>query len=508
MQVDPTSPRASRPPRLALPTPYTIIMIVIVLAAIATWVLPAGVYDRLSYDADRSALVVAAPEGERVIPASDTTVRALGLSIPLEKFTGGEIRRPVAVPGTYRRIESEAQGPVGVFQAPIRGIHEAIDVILFVLVIGGFVGVFNASGAFGAGIAALARRLRGREAVLVIVVTSLLALGGTTYGMAEETLAFYPILVPVFLAAGYDAMVPLAVIFAGSGVGFMTSTTNPFAPIIASDAAGIDWTVGLSGRVVMFVIATTLTIVYILRYARRVRLDPTKSLVTGTAPPSLPALPSDADTRPLTGKVRVLLSLFGLTFVVMIAGVVMLDWWFVEMTTLFFVAAIVAGLIHGFREKELVRTFLAGAEALLGVSFLIGMARGVTVVLEQGRISDTLLFSAARTVEGMPAPAFILALLLVFAGLAVVISSSSGIAVLTMPIMGSLALMIGVPTHQVVNAYMFGAGLTFLVSPTGLILPSLALVGVGYGAWLRFVGPLLAMLALVLGASLVIGVAV
>jgi uncharacterized ion transporter superfamily protein YfcC len=162
MQVDPTSPRASRPPRLALPTPYTIIMIVIVLAAIATWVLPAGVYDRLSYDADRSALVVAAPEGERVIPASDTTVRALGLSIPLEKFTGGEIRRPVAVPGTYRRIESEAQGPVGVFQAPIRGIHEAIDVILFVLVIGGFVGVFNASGAFGAGIAALARRLRGR----------------------------------------------------------------------------------------------------------------------------------------------------------------------------------------------------------------------------------------------------------------------------------------------------------------------------------------------------------
>jgi uncharacterized ion transporter superfamily protein YfcC len=108
----------------------------------------------------------------------------------------------------------------------------------------------------------------------------------------------------------------------------------------------------------------------------------------------------------------------------------------------------------------------------------------------------------------MPAPAFIMALLLVFAGLAVVISSSSGIAVLTMPIMGSLALMIGVPTHQVVNAYMFGAGLTFLVSPTGLILPSLALVGVGYGAWLRFVGPLLAMLALVLGASLVIGVAV
>lgn len=508
MLVDPTPPRASRPPRLALPSPYTIVMVVIALAVAATWLLPAGVYDRLTYDADREALVVTAPEGERVVEATDAAIRELGLNIPLEKFTGGEIRRPVAVPGTYRRIDSEAQGPIGLFQAPIRGIHEAIDVILFVLVIGGFVGVFNATGAFGAGIGALARRLRGREPVLVIVVTSLLALGGTTYGMAEETLAFYPILVPVFLAAGYDAMVPLAVIFAGAGVGFMTSTTNPFAPIIASDAAGIAWTVGLPGRVVMFAIATTLTILYILRYARRVRLDPSKSLVAGAAAPSLPALPADADTGPLSGKTRLLLSLFGVTFVVMIAGVVMLDWWFVEMTTLFFAAAILAGLIHGFGEADLVRAFLTGAESLLGVSFLIGMARGVTVVLEQGRISDTLLYSAARTVEGMPAPAFIVALLLVFAGLAVVIASSSGIAVLTMPIMGSLALMIGVPTHQVVNAYMFGAGLTFLVSPTGLILPSLALVGVGYGAWLRFIGPLLGTLAAVLAASLVIGVMV
>jgi len=165
-------------------------------------------------------------------------------------------------------------------KAPVIGTYEAIDVILFVLVIGGFIGVFQKTGAFDAGLNALVSHLRGREAWLIIIVTTLISLGGTTFGMAEETLAFYPLLVPVFLAAGYDEIVSVAVIFIGTCIGTMASTVNPFAIIIASNAAGISWTSGLPGRVIMWTLATGVSIAYILRCARKARLDPKRSLIT------------------------------------------------------------------------------------------------------------------------------------------------------------------------------------------------------------------------------------
>lgn len=482
-----------------LPSPYTVIALVIVLAAVATWLLPAGAYRQLTYSAEAEHFVVSGKGEPQTLPATQETLTELGIRIPLEKFTGGSIYKPIAVPDTYESLPAQPQGPVEIAQAPVKGIYEAMDVILFVLIIGGFIGVFNATGMFEAGIKSLARRLKGRESWLIVIVTLLIAAGGTTFGMAEETLAFYPILVPIFLAAGYDALVPVAVIYTGSSIGTMFSTVNPFSVIIASDAAGVNWTNGMEMRLAMLLLGTAICIWYILRYANRMKKDPSRSLLYGKnprPPAAAAAPPSLADEHAMDRRKWLLAVLFATTFVMMITGVSRLGWWFLEMTTLFLIAAIVTGFIMGKGEKRFIEAFLNGAEQMLGVSIIIGLARGVTILLNEGQISDTLLYYASNMVNGMPPVAFIVSLVMVFIVLTIFISSSSGLAVLTMPIMGPLAHVAGVPPEQVVNAYLVGFGLMSFITPTGLVLPSLLMVDVSYGTWLKFIMPLLGILLL------------
>ncbi len=494
--------------RFAFPTPYTVLVIVIALAALATAAFPAGRYDTLEYSASDSTFVVtgAADGATRALPGTQETLERLGIRARAADFADGKFSKPITVPNTYRRVEAEAQGPLAVLLAPIKGITEAIDVVLFVLIIGGFIGVFNRSGAFDIGLAALARRLRGREWLLVVLVTALLALGGTTFGMSEETIAFYPLLVPVLLAAGYDRLVPLAVILGGSHIGGAASTTNPFATIIASDAAGVAWTEGLVPRLVVLVVGVAGLVWWTLRYAARVRQNPALSLAPGDAAPATAEVHPEADRAvvlPLTGRVALLLVLFAATFGVMIWGVSVGGWWFEEMTALFLGAAVLVGVIERTGERSFVETFLNGARDLLGVAFVIGIARGVTVVLNEGGLSGTLLNAASGVVAGMPPVAFVLALFVFFALLAIVLPSSSGIAVLTMPILSALGATVGAPPAAIVSAYVYGIGLMFFVSPSGMVLPSLAMTGVGYDRWVRFIAPFLGAMALVCAAVLV-----
>ena len=480
-----------------VPSPYTVIAIVILLAAAATWLLPAGSYQQLTYDKDGNQFTVTGHSENHNLPATQESLTELGISIDLEKFTGGSIYKPIAVPGTYSRLEAKPQGPVEIAESPVKGIYEAMDVILFVLIIGGFIGVFKASGMFEAGIQWLARKLKGRESWLIIIVTTLIALGGTTFGMAEETLAFYPILVPVFLAAGYDALVPVAVIYTGSSIGTMFSTVNPFSVIIASDAAGVTWTNGLEMRLALLVLGTVICIWYIMRYAGRVKTDPARSMLFGKNinPPAAAPTPGDSGGEHIMDQKKWFLALiFAATFIIMIAGVSRLHWWFLEMTTLFFVAAIVTGFVMWKGEKLFIHSFIKGAEEMLGVAIIIGLARGVTIVLNDGQVSDTLLYHASNLVTGMPPVAFIVSLVFVYLVLTIFISSSSGMAVLTMPIMGPLANVAGIPAEHVVNAYLVGFGLMSFITPTGLVLPSLVMVDVNFGTWLKFIMPLLGIL--------------
>ncbi len=491
--------------KFRFPTPYTVLFIVVIISAIATWLVPSGEYQKLQYNKELHNFTVHSQDGNTIVEATQETLDKFHIPISIDKFKEGKIKKPVSIPGTYKELPKNPQGIIDIILAPIKGMYEVIDIILFVLVIGGFIGIFNATGTFDEGITYLSHQLKGKENWLIIIVTTLIALGGTTFGMAEETLAFYPILVPVFLLAGYDLLVPLAVIYIGSNLGGMASTVNPFSVIIASDAAGVDWTVGLWSRIAMLVLGLALSIFYIIRYGNKVKKDPTKSLLYGSSITSHFDM-TVKEYKTISLKTKLYLTLFATTFVVMIIGVSLYNWWFQEMTALFLVVSILMGLLMQIGEEKFVNSFIAGAKDLLGVSFIIGIARGVNFILNDGQISDSILYYTTFMVDGMSSFVFLPSLMSVFAVLTLFISSSSGLAVVTMPIMSSLSTVIGIPPEEIVNAYLFGFGLMSFITPTGLILPSLAMVNINYNIWLKFIWPLLAGLAILSTLILWMGV--
>ena len=485
--------------KIKFPTAQTVLLLIAVFVALLTWVVPSGEYDRLAYNKDDNTFIRSNHLGAINLEANQKTLNDLQVKIPIDKFTSGAIYKPISIPGTYKNIDAKPQGFKELVLAPLKGIIQVADIIILVLFIGGLVAIVNFTGAFEAGISKLSELLLGKEYILIIAVTSLIALGGTSFGFAEETIAFYPILIPIFLAAKYDAMVALACIFVGSQIGCMMSTINPFSTIIASNSAGIDWTTGLNERVILFVVGLSTCIFYIIRYATRVKNNPKKSIIYDqkTEIEKLFSFKNTSTKVEFNFKLKLVLTIFILCFVVMVYGVSNLDWWFLEMTGVFFVGAILIGFICKINEATFVDTFMKGAGDLLGVAFIIGLARGVTVLMENGLISDTLLFYASSFTEGMPKGLFINAMLFVYTGLTFFIPSTSGMAVLTMPIMSPLADTVSLGREHVVNAYLLGNGLFNFINPTGLILASLAVVKVGYNKWLKFMIPLLIILTII-----------
>ncbi|HSK12800.1 MAG TPA: hypothetical protein VK907_06260 [Phnomibacter sp.] len=493
----------------SLPTPITILMAVIALAAMATWLLPAGQYSKLSV-ANGDGFALENADGVVVLPLEQRTLDSLGIRVQVEKFRKGEIRKAISVPDTYRSLPSAPQGLLAVLMAPIKGIYDSIDIILLVLVIGGFVSVFDQTGALVRGIGYISHIMRGRESWLIVILTTIFSFLGSSYGMAEESLVFYPLLVPLFLAAGYDLLVPFAVIFGGVTIGGISSFSNPFSTIIASNAAGFNWMDGLVERLAIFGITTLFFIVYLMRYAARVKADPSRSLVARID--GKVTLPFDVHTQAngahttLDLKTWLLLAIYFFTFVAMILGVILLDWWTLEMSTLFLASSLLVGIVHRIKENVFVAEFIKGAESLLSVAFIIGVARGVTVVLNEGLISDTILYEASKVVAQVPAWLFILLLFMFYFFFSLFISSTSGMAVLTMPIIGALAIMVNIPGREVVNAYIFGMNIMALVSPTSLVLPSLAMINMSFGVWMKFIRPVMLVYLVLCAIFLLLGI--
>ncbi|WP_169749172.1 YfcC family protein [Flavihumibacter petaseus] len=489
-------------------SPLTILMIVVVIAAIGTWVIPAGQYSKLSVNGNNFVLTGAGSEVQ--LPYTQHTLDSLGMHIALEKFTNGDLRKPVSVPGTFQQTANTPQGFIQVLQAPVKGIHESIDIILFILTIGGFMFVITETGAVVKGITWLATVMKGREPVLIVLLTTIFSFFAASYGMAEEALIFYPLLVPLFLGAGYDLMVPLAIIFGGTTIGVVSAFSNPFSTIIASNAAGINWADGLYQRLAIWAGITAMLDIYILRYAARVKKDPSRSIVLKIDGNVAPAFAVNLETgtgfKKLDLRTKLLLFIYIATFLGMIAGVVFFGWWTLEMSALFIGASILVAVISRMKEKVFIREFLKGAESLLSVAFIVGVARGVTVVLNDGHISDSILYYAAGVVGGMPPAVFILLLLVFYFFFSIFISSTSGMAVLTMPIIGALAIIVNLPGKEVVNAYQYGMNIMAFLTPTGLILPNLAIINVSYKAWLKFIMPLLVALVVLCVIFLLAGI--
>jgi uncharacterized ion transporter superfamily protein YfcC len=478
---------APRKKGLSLPSAYTILFFLIVVVAILTWIIPAGAYQ---LDADGAPL----PGTYHRVDQNPARIVVDSLLAPINGMYG---------------IEA-ADGNISVYNSG--ELFGAIDVALFILVIGGFLGVTMQTGAIQAGIGRVVQRLRGREQRMIPILMALFALGGTTFGMAEESLAFYLLIVTVMIAAGYDSLTGAAIILLGAGIGVLGSTINPFATGIASGFAGTSISTGLVARIVILVVGTAVGIWWVSRYAARVHREPAASLVAADREANIEHFKADASgaaaTAELTSTHKRVLTAFFLAFVTMIVGVIPWSdlgvyripthfWWFAEMTASFLFFSIVIGFLGRMSEGHFTSSFVDGARDLLGVALIIGIARGVTVIMNNGQITDTVLNAAEQALSGLGGVAFITIMYGLFLPLSFLIPSSSGLATVAMPIMAPLASFASVPPDAIVTAYQSANGLINLITPTSaVVMGGLAIARVPYGTWIKFVVPLLVMLAI------------
>lgn len=479
-------PAEEKKGRFTLPSAYTILFLLIVLAAIATWIVPAG-----TYDLDEEGAPI--PGTYHEVESNPQRILTDSLTAPINGLYGIENRK----------------GNINYYNSGT--LFGAIDVALFIIVIGGFLGVTMKTGAIQAGIGRLVARLRGKERLMIPILMTVFAIGGSTYGMAEESLAFYALVITVMIAAGYDSLTGAAVVLLGCGIGTLGSTINPFATGIASGFADVSISDGIVGRLVILIVGVAIGVFFVLRYADRVKKDPTKSLVFDMKAENeahFKAESAGGEAAVMTGQQKTILVVFGSAFVLMMYGVIpwedlgvpfpTLWWWFPEMTASFLLFTIVIGLIGRMKEGELTSTFVDGARDLLGVALIIGIARGITVIMNNGEITDTVLHWAEIALGDVGKAAFSIVMYGLFLPLSFLIPSSSGLATVAMPIMAPLAAFVDVPAQLVVTAYQSASGLMNLFIPTSaVVMGGLAIARVPYGRYLRWVWPLLALLAVV-----------
>jgi len=481
--------------KFTFPTAYTVLALLLVVIAILTYFIPAGQYN---LDAD------GAP-----------------------------------IPGTYHQVTPNPQGLTSTLMAPVNGmygikdaagsisiyntggLYGAIDVALFILMIGGFLGVTMKTGAIDAGIAAVVTRLGAKGKWLIPIMMVIFAAGGTSYGMAEESLAFYPLIIAALIALNYDALTGVAIVLLGAGIGVIGSTLNPFATGIATGFAGIPLTDGIIYRILILVGGLAIGIWYVMRYAAKVQSDPAASHVADMREANEEHFlrsGEQTETPEFTTKRKIILTLFILSFVVMVVGVIPWGdlginriatryWWFGELAVLFLVMGIVIGIVDRMKEADLIDTFINGARDLLGVALVVALARGISVLMNNGLIIDTVLFWCEQLLAPLKAVAFINAIFALYLPLSFLIPSSSGLATVTMPIMAPLASFAGVPEHLIVTAYQSASGLLNLFTPTFAVVTGALMIGrIPISTWWKFVMPLVVMIGILIMVVLSIGV--
>lgn len=497
--------------RFSFPCAFTILFALTVLAVIATWIVPAGSYAKLEFNKETQQLVVTPPSGEtQNLPATQEELDKLDVKINIEQFTSGAISKPISIPDTYERKEANPAGISDITVGMVTGTIHSVEVIVFILVLGGLIGVVKRTGSFEAGLMALTKKTKGHEFVLVFLVSVLMVLGGTSCGLEEEAVAFYPILCPIFIAMGYDSIICVGAIFLAGSMGTTFSTINPFSVVIASNAAGIQFTDGLWWRVGGCVVGAIVVIGYLYWYAKKIKANPRFSYTWEDREDFNKTwnLAGDGAKVPFTWRRKVILLLFVAAFPTMVWGVMSQGWWFPQMAAMFLGACLLVMFLavtgkDRLTEKQVVDAFSEGSASLVAVSLIIGLAHGINYILEQGLISDTMLHASSNLVKGMNGPLFIIMLLLVFFLLGFIVPSSSGLAVLSMPIFAPLADSVGIPRWIIVCAYQWGQYAMLFLAPTGLVMATLQMLNMKYSHWLRFVWPMVLFVLLFGGATLV-----
>ena len=430
--------------------------------------------------------------------------------------------------------------------APIKGFADALPVCLFVMILGGFLGMMTETGALDNGIAVLVQKLKGNEIMLIPVLMLIFSLGGTTYGMCEETVPFYALLAATMMAAGFDPMVGAATVLLGAGCGCLGSTVNPFAVGAAVDAltgVGIEVNqsiiIGLGA--VLWIVTTAMSIFFVMSYAKKVKADKGSTILSMQELKDAEEAHGKAASEvhnevKLTGRQKGVLIAFAFTFVVMIVGFIPLadlnegvanffdagavydadgnavvqgwsalitglpigQWYFDEASTWFFLMAVLIGIIGGLSEKQIVNTFITGAADMMSVVLVIALARGISVLMANTGLDVYVLDAAANALAGLSGVIFAPMSFLVYFGLSFLIPSTSGMATVSMPIMGSLAVKLGFSPEVMVMIFSSAIGVVNLFTPTsGAIMGGLALAKIEWTTWLKFALKLIVALSVV-----------
>lgn len=419
--------------------------------------------------------------------------------------------------------------------APIDGLNDAIDIVLFILFIGGFLGIINATGALDAGVGSVVKKLKGKELMLIPILMFIFSLGGTSYGMCEETIAFYALVTTTMMVAGFDPLVAVATIALGAGVGVLGSTVNPFlvgASIDAIKSANIEVNQGIiiALGVILWLVSLLIAIYFVMSYAKKVKANQANTLLSkdemDEANKAYLGGDSTDSSLEITGRQKATLGLFMLAFLVMILGVIpwesfgvtifektdvflgssLGNWWFGELSIWFGLIAIIIGLVNGMKEKDIISNFMIGASDMIGVAIIIGISRGVSVIMTNTGLGDYMLSQASGILSGVAPLVFVNVAYLIFIGLSFLVPSTSGLATISMPIFAPLAQSLGFSPELIIMVFSAGSGIVNLVTPTsGVIMGGLAVAKVEYSTWLKFVWKVL--LAIFIASIAILSVA-
>jgi uncharacterized ion transporter superfamily protein YfcC len=433
-----------------IPDVFAIVFALILVAAAATWLVPGGNYQRRT-----------------------------------ETVSGSQ--RSVLVEGTFEFLPSRPQ-TLEVFTAPIKGFLKLAEIIAFIFLVGGAFFLLNETGAIAAGIHRLVRVLKGREFLVIPIVMTLFSFFGAAFGMCEEAMPFALIFVPMALALGYDSLVGVSLTFLAAGVGFAGAFFNPFTLQIAQGLAGVKPLSGMGYRVLVWVIVTAFTIGWVMVYAARIKRDPRRSPMFDLDQERRKELASQhAASAQFTWRHGVCLGILGVGVVFMILGVIAWGWYIQELAGLFLAMGLSAGIAAGQGPNQMAKSFVAGCKDIASAALVVGFAGGIIVILEDGRILDTILYAMASATSRLPPllaadVQYGLQMLLNF-----FIPSGSTKAALTMPLMAPLADLSGITRQTAVLAYQFGDGFTNMIIPTsGVTVGTLGLAKIPFPRWFRW----------------------
>ena len=526
------------------PTAYTVLLALEIIVFILTYIIPKGQFYKIEYSTVKKIFIITIQNGTTLeMEATQKTLDDYNIKIPLESFLNGYIKKPISIPDTYETIEDEKTNFFYLFLYPVLGFKDSSDISIFLFVLGGILNILIEMDALSGGMTSLARATKGKEFLLIILVFIIVAFCGSTFGLLEEVLAIYPILMPVFLDNNIDAMLGAAPIYLGSMIGNMFSTVNAFTVVLGSYSAGIPFIDGIIFRSISFVAGIIVTILYMYFYHKRILSDETKSVVyeikksiqekclkdeKDKVTKKENQNKNDEDNQLLNKekeekeenetkeekkeeikfscKQKIVLLIFASSFVVMIFGIIAYNWWFEHMSAVFIVFSIILLFILNKGEYKGVEVFMKGAGDFIGVAIIVGLARGINLTLEEGKISDTILYDMSNAIKGLPKVIFGVIMLVIYMFLGIFISSSTGLAILSMPIFAPLADEVNLERKIIVNTYMFGQYFSGIVTPTGLILIALQMVGIPYNYWIKFIWPYLIIMFLFLVVLIIIDV--